>query len=76
MKINPDLTSEQQEAVKQLLSEFQDIFSDVPSITNLGEHEINLTTAEPIRGKVYSLPHAMRETLDLELYYYKKTTLE
>ena len=67
VKINPDLTSEQQEGVKQLLSEFQDIFSDVPSITNLGEHEINLTTAEPIRGKAYSLPHAMRETLDREI---------
>ena len=67
VKINPELTSEQQSDVKQLLSEFQDIFSDVPSITNLGEHEINLTTAEPLRGKAYPLPHAMRETLDKEI---------
>jgi len=60
VKINCELTNEQQQDVKQLLSEYQDIFTDVPNITNLGEHEINLTTAEPVRGKAYPLPHAMR----------------
>ena len=67
VKINCELTNEQQQDVKQLLSEYQDIFTDVPNITNLGEHDINLTTAEPIRGKAYPLPHAMRETLDKEI---------
>jgi len=34
-------------------------FTDIPHIT--------LTTDEPIRGKAYPLPHAMREVLDKEI---------
>lgn len=67
VKISSSLTVEEQCEVKQLLLEYQDIFTDVPNITNLGEHEIHLTTTEPIRGKAYPLPHAMRETLDKEI---------
>ena len=50
-----------------MLKEYQDIFTDVPSITNAEEHGIQLTSAEPIKGKAYSLPHAMRETLNREI---------
>ena len=64
LKINQDLSEDQQSDVRNLLSEFKDIFTDVPSITSLEEHRIHLTTSEPIRGKAYSLPHAVRETLD------------
>jgi len=49
------------------VEEYQDIFTDVPSITPLEEHRIQLTTSDPIRGKAYPLPHAMRETLDQEI---------
>jgi transposase InsO family protein len=44
VKINPDLNAEKQDQIMLLLTEFQDIFTDVPRICNLGEHEINLTT--------------------------------
>jgi len=67
VKINQDLSGDQQFDVRNLLSEFKDIFTDVPSTTSLEEHRIHLTTLEPIRGKAYSLPHAMRETLDKEI---------
>jgi len=40
VKINPDLSKPQQTEVKKLLQEFRDIFTDVPSITDLGEHRI------------------------------------
>jgi len=50
-----------------LLTEFEDIFTDVPNVTNAGEHTIELITAKPIRGKAYSLLLALRETLEKEI---------
>ena len=67
VKVSQDLSEQQQVDVRALLEEYKDIFTDVPSITNLGEHGIQLTTTEPIKGKMYPLPHAMRETLDKEI---------
>jgi len=67
VKVSSNLTEAQQFEAKQLLSEYEDIFTDVPNTTALGNHEIHLTTTEPIRGKAYTLPHAMRETLDKEI---------
>ena len=67
VKISQNLPAEQQSDFCALLSEHQDIFTDVPSITPLEEHRILLMTTDPIRGKAYSLPHAMRETLDKEI---------
>jgi len=58
VKVNPELTEEQRGEVMKV-EEFQDVFMDVPGLTNLGEHSITLTTEEPIHSKLYSLPHAM-----------------
>jgi len=41
--VNPDLTTEQLTEVKQLLSEYREIFSDVPTVTHLLEHKVELT---------------------------------
>jgi len=51
VKISSNLSETQKEEVRALLTEFEDTFTDVPSVTNAGEHTIELTTAEPIRGK-------------------------
>ena len=67
VKISSKLTDQQRSDVEALLEEYQDIFTDVPKTTHLGTHQINLTTAEPIKGKAYPLPHAMRESLDREI---------
>jgi len=67
VKISQDLSAEQQSDIRALLTEYQDNFTDVPSITPLEQHRILLTTTDPIRGKAYSLTHAMRETLDKEI---------
>ena len=67
VKISQDLSEDQKSNVRTLLNEYQDIFTDVPNITPLEEHRIQLTTTEPIREKAYSLPHAMRGTLDKEI---------
>ena len=45
----------------KVLEEFQDVFTDVSGLTNLGEHLITLTTEEPINSKLYSLPYAMQK---------------
>jgi len=67
VKINPELSEGQQAEVRMLLEQYADIFTDVPSVTNATEHVIELTTAEPIKGKAYPLPHALRETLSKEI---------
>jgi len=66
VKISSEL-SETQVDIQGLLEEYKDIFTDVPSITNAAEHEIQLTTAEPIKGRAYPLPLALRDTLDREI---------
>ncbi len=67
VNVNPMLSTNQEVEVKNLLTEFQDVFSDVPKVTNLGEHHIELTSSEPIRSKAYPLPFAMREAVDKEI---------
>jgi len=67
VKISDELTDEQKKEVTDLLTEFQDIFSDVPGLTTLGEHSVTLTTDEPIPSKPYPLPYAMQEVVDKEL---------
>src|SRR5664279_4326023 len=49
--INPELSSENRNRVVQLLKEFEDIFSDVPSKTHLITHKIKLKSDEPVYCK-------------------------
>ena len=43
----------------ELLEEFQEVFTNVPRLTTLGEHAIHVTTDAPIYSKPYPLPHAI-----------------
>ena len=63
--INPDLSSEQQDEVRSLLREYKEIFSDVPKVTNLTEHKVELTEREPVRRK--ATPYKMQEIVDKEI---------
>jgi len=67
VNINPQLSNEQKEEVTSLLSDFTDLFTDVPKVSNLGKHSIQVTRSEPIRSKAYPLPFATREAVDKEL---------
>ena len=40
--INPELNTEQQADIREILNEYQDIFSDVPKVTNFIEHKVQL----------------------------------
>ena len=66
VKISKGLSKEQEIQVKELLEEFQDVLTDIPSETNLIEHRINLTSEQPVRTKQYPLPFAMTETVKEE----------
>ena len=65
--INPDLSPEQQDEVISLLREYKEIFSDVPKVTNLVEHKVELTQREPVRCKVYPTPYKMQQIVDKRL---------
>ena len=47
--INPELSQEKRDEVRTLLREYREIFSDVPTVTNLMEHKLELTQREPVR---------------------------
>src|SRR5260221_13772499 len=67
VKIGDNLTVGQRAEVENLLAEFSDIFSDVPKLTNLVEHDIQLTSDVPIRSPPYVAPHALRKIIEKEI---------
>jgi len=64
--INPDLSLEQQDKIRSLLREYKEIFSDVPKVTNLIEHKVELTQRKPVRCKAYPTPYKMQEIVDID----------
>jgi len=64
--VNPQLSAEQKNQVKDLLVEYNEIFSDVPKVTHLIEHKVELTESEPVKRKPYPIPYKMQEVIDKE----------
>jgi len=58
--INPELKTD----IREILNEYQDIFSDVPKVTNLIEHKVQLTGTEPVKHKSYPIPYKMQKDID------------
>ena len=67
VKINPDLTKSQREQLKALVTEFSDVFTDIPGNTDIIEHEIKLTSKVPVHSKPYPMPFAMRESFKSDI---------
>ena len=67
VKVNPDLSQCQKQEVMLLLEEFQDVFTDVPNLTSIIEHEVNLTTSVPVKCRPYPMPYAKREVVKQEV---------
>jgi len=65
--VNPELSAEQRNQVKDLLVEYKEIFSDVPKVTHLIEHKVELTESEPVKKKPYPIPYKMQEVTDKEI---------
>ena len=65
--INLELSPEQQSEVRSLLREYKEIFSDVPKVTNLIEHKVELTQREPVRCKACPTPYKIQEIVNKEI---------
>lgn len=64
---SPHLTKAQQQELKQIIAEFQDVLSDIPGKTDLVDHKIETGSARPVRLPPYWLPQTMKETLQHEV---------
>lgn len=67
VKVNPDLSESDQAKLWNLVEEYGDIFSDVPTITNLVTYDIKLKSDEPIRHKPYKIPVHLVDKVEKEL---------
>ena len=67
VKVCDGLSKEKRSEINDLLYEFRDIFSDVPSKTDCIEHEIHLSDKEPIQLKPYPLPLASEKIVANEV---------
>jgi len=65
--MNPDLSEEKKQKVTELLEDFQDVFSDVPSKTHLITHKIKLNSEEPVYCKPYKIPINLVSKVNEEL---------
>ena len=65
--VNPELPKEQQIEIREILKQYSDIFTDIPKVTNLMEHKVELTNHDPIRCKAYPMPYKMQEVIDKEI---------
>ena len=62
-----DLNADQQSQLKELLWEFEECFADRPGKTSLIEHDIELTSNEPVQCRPYRVSPRQREILESEL---------
>ena len=67
VNINPNLSEDQKSQVLNLLEEYEEIFSSMPGTTNLIEHDIKLSSDEPIQSKPYPVPYAMLDDMKKEI---------
>ena len=67
VEISPELSQEQFAAVQNLLHEYSDIFSNIPSRTSVTEHKVDTGEAPPIRSPPYRIPQSLLKTVNKEL---------
>ena len=65
--ISDELMESPARELKRLLEEYEEIFSDVPGLTQLEEHFITLNTDAPIRKKSYPVPFAKVTEIETEV---------
>ena len=65
--VSETLTWKQSTQLRAVLSEFSDVFSDMPGCTNLISHEIKLENQKPTRVKPYIVPYAKRQAMNDEI---------
>ena len=68
VEISPELDAQQLNVVRQLLQEYSDIFSNIPSCMTVIEHGIDTGEAKPVRSSPYQIPQSLISTVKSELY--------
>ena len=66
------LSEQERKSVDELLAEYTDVLTDLPGRTDIVQHEINLTTEDPIRNTPYHVPYALRDTVRAEIQKMKE----
>lgn len=56
VNISENVSSDQCNAIEKLCESFADVLTDLPGVTNLVEHKIEMMTNEPVQIKQYPLP--------------------
>ena len=67
VSVSDALTSEQRAEVKALIEQYPDVLTSVPGRTDLIQHNIELSTSEPMRSKGYQVPFKARDFMDSEI---------
>ena len=67
VRFNENLSGNKLREARKLVEQYRDIFSDVPSVTNLLKHKIVLNSSVPVRAKPYTVPLHLIKQLDQEL---------
>ena len=66
-RIGTQLTDAQRQQMKDVLTEFPDVFDSKPGTTDLITHKIELTDNTPVWQPPYRIPDALREETEKEL---------
>ena len=61
--LGKQLNDEQKIQLQELIKRHEHIFPDMPGDANVIEHEVKLTSDEPMRSKAYVIPYNVRESL-------------
>ena len=67
VSISDALTSEQRAEVEALIGQYPDVLTSVSGRTDLIQHDIKLSTSEPIRSKGYPVPFKACNVMDSEI---------
>ena len=67
MTFGRQLSDEQKDQLQGVVRKYEHIFTDVPGHANVIEHEVKLTSDEPIRSKPYTIPYSARESLKKDI---------
>ena len=65
--ISDDITEPQKQQVRELLSEFSDVFSGSPNLTHVVTHKIDTGDSPPIRSSPYRIPQKLEEEVNREI---------
>ena len=67
VKLSPDLTEQQKQEAIKVISSFDDVLTDLPGRTSLGECDIEIIDNEAFRLKSYPVPYALAAEMDKEV---------